>query len=92
MFLLLFSLARADTLPEPCDGLKEGDACTTYEDKAGTCTSCGANCLTCEATSGDSGDSDTKTEDKGCSTGGMAPLGLLLAVAGMVAVRTRKES
>lgn len=90
LFLLLFSLARADALPEPCDGLKEGDACTTYDDEAGTCTSCGTDCLSCEAST--AGDSETKSEDKGCSTGGMAPLGLLLALAGVLAMRSRRES
>ena len=87
MFLLLFSLARADELPLPCDGKAAGDACSQDNGDPGTCQSCGENCLECTASSDSA--AENKGEGCGCQSVGLAPLGLLLGAAGLFALRRR---
>lgn len=51
---LTSSLALADIAPDPCDGMREGVACMTFDDEPGTCIHNG-DFLECKATSASGG-------------------------------------
>jgi hypothetical protein len=67
--LSLTAVASADVAPDPCEGKAEGDACTTFDDKDGTCQADG-NLLECIETSATTTSSTTSGAGGGGTGGG----------------------
>lgn len=74
--LLVSIHAFADVAPDPCEGLKAGDACTTTNNKAGTCVEQNGllGCVESPATTSSSGatssSGSTTSTTTGTTTGG----------------------
>lgn len=71
--LLLASAApaRADIAPAPCDGKQVGDACTTYDNKPGTCVDnpMSPGVLDCQETMAATGTGGSSSGTGGSSSG-----------------------
>ena len=75
--LLVSTSAFADVAPDPCEGLKAGDACTTTNNKAGTCVEQNGllGCVESPATTSSAGSTtssggSTTSATTGATTGG----------------------
>lgn len=91
---LVPTVAQADVANDPCDGLEEGDDCTTLDDKPGTCVADGA-ILECTEEVDEDGDGSGSSDGCSAASSGAGPAPFLALAAfvggGLAAARLRKR-